>query len=259
MANHFRVGVDDDLLIRWSAPLPRGERIILRHRASGDTREESVRGDRTSVALALNGIATGRWDVRIGAGGVSGRGADRPLLTDDPGFSFDEARAYACIRRDRVVRVVRSAEGQVSLRVRKVSPHAEVEAVHPHDGEIRVAGRLAYTGPRPEQDARLVAVARDTRSTLTRDVRLDGTKFQVCLPVDVFAAEQPALWDLWLDVADVHARLATRLDDAPGKRGKVSFPRQIAGSGIQEMSVRPYYTLKDELSVAGHLVTGEAG
>ncbi|TDC58025.1 hypothetical protein E1281_03030 [Actinomadura sp. KC345] len=258
VANHFRVGVDDDLVIRWSTPLPDGELVILRHRASGETREEPVRGDRTSLTLPLDGIATGRWDVLTGAGGAYGRSSDRPLLTDDPGFSYDEARTYAGIRRDRAVRVVRSPEGQVSLRVRKVSPHAEVEAVYPGDGEIRVTGRLAYTGPRPGQDARLVAVARDTRDTLTRDLRLDGMEFQVCLPVEVFAAEEPALWDLWLDVADVHARLATRLDDAPGKRGKVSFPRQTTEAGGRQMSVRPYYTLKDELSVAAHLLNGEA-
>ena len=257
MANHFRVGVDDDLVIRWSAPLPDGELIILRHRASGDTREEPVRGDRTSLTLPLDGIATGKWDVLTGPAGASGRGAGRPVLTDDPGFSYDEARTYAGIRRDRTVRVVRSPEGRVSLRVRKVSPHAEVEAVYPGDGEIRVTGRLAYTGPLPGRDARLVAVARDTRETVARDLGLDGTGFQVCLPVDMFAALDPALWDLWLDVADVHARLATRLDDAPGKRGKVSFPRQTTGAGGREMSVRPYYTLKDELSVAAHLLPGE--
>ncbi|TDE18846.1 hypothetical protein [Actinomadura sp. 6K520] len=250
------MGVDDRLRIRWPAPLPDGRRIVLRHRASGGTLEEPVGGDRTSVALAVGELDPGKWQVRLMAGGT-----DVPLLTDDPCFSFEEMRAYAGAPRDRAVRVVRSPEGHVSLRVRQVSPHAEVEAVHPGDGEIRVEGRLAYAGPRPGVPARLTAVARETRHTLTRDARLDGTEFHVCLPVDAFAAEEPALWDLFLDAGDVHARLATRLDDAPGKRGKVSFPRQLAPVGDagdeRRMSVRPYYTGRDELSIASHLVTEE--
>ncbi|XRQ05699.1 hypothetical protein ACN3XK_55530 [Actinomadura welshii] len=248
------MGVDDSLLIRWPAPLPDGGRVVLRHRASGGTLEEPVGGDRTSVAVALGALDTGKWQVRTVAGG-----ADRPLVTDDPCFSFDDARAYAARARDRAVQVVRSPEGHVWLRVRKVSPHAEVEAVHPDDDGIGVAGRLAYAGPRPGEDARLAAVARDTRKTVTRGVRFDGAEFTADLPVEMFAAEEPALWDLWLDVGDVRARLATRLDDAPGKRGKVSFPRRLATAGGREMSVRPYYTGKDELSIASHLVTAEAG
>ncbi|MBB4777963.1 hypothetical protein [Actinomadura livida] len=248
------MGVDDRLLIRWPAPLPDGRRIVLRHRASGGTVEEPVGGDRTSAALAVGELDPGKWHVRLMADRT-----DVPLLTDDPCFSFDEMRAYAGLPRDRAVRVVRSSEGYVSLRVRRVSPHAEVEAVYPGEGEIRVEGRLAYAGPRPGEGARLTAVARETRRTVTRDARLDGTEFRVCLPVDAFAAEEPALWDLWLDAGDVHARLATRLDDAPGKRGKVSFPRQLVPAGERQMSVRPYYTGKDELSIASHLVPEETG
>ncbi|OLT38216.1 hypothetical protein BJF79_05635 [Actinomadura sp. CNU-125] len=132
-------------------------------------------------------------------------------------------------------------------------PHAEVVAVHPGGGEIRVAGRLAYTGPRAGA-ARLVAVARGSGWRVAWSARVEGTAFEVCAAVDVLAAEPPALWDLWLDVADVHARLATRLDDAPGKRGKVSYPRQLHG----DRSIRPYYTVRDELAFACGPSAGEA-
>lgn len=250
VANHCRVGLDDRLLIRWPAPITDGERVVLRRGEIPGTRGEPVRGD--SVAVPLDGLEPGAWDVRMEAGGI-----DRPLLTDDPGFSLDELRAYAGRRRDRAVRVVRSADGRVTVHVREVVPHAEVEAVHPRNGEIRVEGRLAYAGPRPGDEARLVAVARKSRVTLTRPAGLDGTDFHACLPVDAFAAEEPAIWDLRLDVGDVQARLATRLDDAPGKRGKLSYPRQVAVSGGGEMTVRPYYTVRDELAIGCHLAGGE--
>lgn len=250
MANHCRVGVDDRLHIRWQAPVPGGDRIVLRKGASPGTRVETVRGDRRSVELPLAGLAPGKWEVRVESGG-----GDRPLLSDDPGFSLDELRAYAARSRDRTVRVVRAPDGCVRLVVREVTPHAEVEAVHARDGEIRIEGRLAYAGPRPGADARLTAVARDTEITLTWDARLDGIDYTAALPVDDLAAREPALWDLWLDVGpadapDVHARFASRLDDAPGKRGKLSYPRQIAESGGRELTVRPYYTPWDNLSIA---------
>ncbi|TYK53506.1 hypothetical protein [Actinomadura decatromicini] len=250
MANHCRVGVDDHLHIRWQAPVTDGDRVVLRKGASPGTRVETIRGDRRSVRLPLAGLAPGKWEVR-----VESRGTDRPLLTDDPGFSFDELRDYAAGARDRTVRVVRVADGAVRLVVREVTPHAEVEAVDPRDGEIRFEGRLAYAGPRPGADARLVAVARDTEVTLTWDARLDGIDYRTALLVDDLAAQEPALWDLWLDVGpadapDVHARLASRLDDATGKRGKLSYPRQLVVSGERELAVRPYYTPWDNLSVA---------
>lgn len=253
VANHCRVDADDRLLIRWPAPVPDGHRLVLRHRASGETRAEPVAGDRHSVELDVGDLASGTWTLVIEAGGL-----DRPLLTDDPGFSLDGLRAYADRPRARTVGVVRTPEGRVKLKVRKVSPHAEVEAVRPRDGEIGIIGRLAYTGPRPGESARLVAAARESGARLVRDVRVDGTAFHASLAVRDLAAAEPALWDLWLDVGDVHARLVTRLDDAPGKRGKLSYPRQVAAPGGREMAVRPYYTGRDQLAISCRPAGSEA-
>ncbi|QFG21744.1 hypothetical protein [Actinomadura sp. WMMB 499] len=242
MANHVRVDTDDVLTVGWDAPLPDGERLVLRHAASGTVRAGRAAGDGRRWTLPAAGLDTGRWEACIEAGSIA-----RPLLTDDPGFSLDGLLAYAERPRDRAVRVTRAPDGRVGLAVRAVVPHAEVRAVHPGGGEIRVTGRLAYTGPRPA-DARLVAVARGTGWRVAWSARVEGTAFRVCAPIDVLTAEPPAIWDLWLDAAGVRARLATRLDDAPGKRGKVSYPRQFAG----DRSVRPYYTARDELAFACH-------
>lgn len=253
VANHCRVGSDDRLSIRWPDPLPAGRRIVLRHRKSGETRAEPITGDRRSVELDAADLASGKWTLAVEADG-----AERPLLTDDPGFSLAGLRAYADVPRERAVRVVRAADGRVALTVRKVAPHAEVEAVHPRDGEIRIVGRLAYAGPQPGENARLVAAARDGDAAVSGGVRLDGTRFDGRLDVEALAAAEPALWDLWLDAGDVHARLATRLDDAPGKRGKLSYPRQVAAHGGREMTVRPYFTDRDQLSIACSLVEDDA-
>ncbi|WP_141581083.1 hypothetical protein [Actinomadura sp. WMMA1423] len=250
MADHCRVGDDDVLLVNWPRPVPEAERIVLRHEPSGEVRGGPLRDDRRSAAVPVAGLAPGTWDVLLGG--------DRPLLTEDPGFSYDGLLDYAARARERALRVVRRPDGLAVLDVREVSPHAEVEAVHPRDGGIGIVGRLAYAGPRPGGAARLVAVARDGGGRVSCDARLDGTGFDARLDVHEFARREPALWDLWLDVADVHARLATFLDDAPGKRGTLSYPRQIVEGGERGMSVRPYYTLKDELSVACHLLPKDA-
>ncbi|MDL4814686.1 hypothetical protein [Actinomadura opuntiae] len=243
------MGSDDRLRIRWPVPLPGGRRVVLRHRASGETRPVPLAGDRCSAAADVGGLAPGTWEPVIEAAGTG-----VPLLTDDPGFSLDELLAYADAPRDRAVRVARTRGGHVRVRVRDVAPHAEVAAVHPHDGEIEIVGRLAYTGPRPEESARLVAAARQAETAMTGEARLDGTRFHGRLDVEAFAAAEPALWDLWLDVGDVHARLGTWLDDAPGKRGKLSFPRQVAAPEGREMAVRPYYTERDQLAVSCRLL-----
>ncbi|MEV0666963.1 hypothetical protein ACIBI3_27285 [Actinomadura luteofluorescens] len=245
MADHCRVDADDTLHVRWRRPAAEGERIVLRHEPSGEVRAGPLSDDRRSAALPVGGLAPGAWDVLLGA--------DRPLLTDDPGFSFDGLREYAGRARERAARVVRSPDGRATLDVRDVAPHAEVEEVHPLDGEIKITGWLAYSGPRPGAAARLVAVARDGGRE-TWAARLDGTAFDACLDVQAFTRREPALWDLWLDAGDVHARLAAFLDDAPGKRGTLSYPRQVVASGARRMSVRPYYTLKDGLAVACHLL-----
>ncbi|MFB4297835.1 hypothetical protein [Actinomadura sp. NTSP31] len=239
------MGSDDRLRIRWPVPLPGGRRVVLRHRPSGAVRPAPLADDRCSAEADVGDLAPGIWEPVIEAGGMGG-----PLLTDDPGFSLDELRAYAGVRRERAVRVARTRDGQVRLRVRQVAPHAEVEAVHPHDGEIEIVGRLAYTGPRPGESARLVAAARQGGAAVAGEVRLDGTGFCGRLDVEAFAAAEPALWDLWLDVGDVHARLGTWLDDAPGKRGKLSYPRQVAAPGGRPMAVRPYYTERDQLAIS---------
>lgn len=246
VADHCRVGADDTLHIRWPRPVAKGERIVLRHGPSGEVRTGPLSADRRSAALPVAGLAPGAWEVLLGA--------DRPLLTDDPGFSFDGLREYAGRARDRAVRVVRLPDGRATLDVREVSPHAEVEEVHPLDGEIRITGRLAYAGPRPGGAVRLVAVAREGGGEETGGARLDGTGFDACLDVHALTRWEPSLWDLWLDAGDVRARLATFLDDAPGKRGTLSYPRQVVASGGRRMSVRPYYTLKDGLAVACHLL-----
>ncbi|MGI5323303.1 hypothetical protein [Actinomadura nitritigenes] len=255
------MGSDDRLRIRWHDPLPEGRRVVLRHRASGETRPAPVAADRRSLEVDVGDLAAGTWEPLIEVDGEADAAADRsgngsvagtarPILTDDPGFSLDGLRAYADRPRDRAVQAVRTRKGHARLRVRAVSPHAEVAAVHPRDGEIRIDGWLAYTGPRAGETARLVAAPRDGGAAVTGEAALDGTGFRGRLAVDALAAAEPALWDLWLDVGDVHARLGTWLDDAPGKRGKLSYPRQVAAPGGREMAVRPYYTERDQLAVS---------
>jgi hypothetical protein len=206
-------------------------------------RPAALAGDRRSAEADARELATGTWEALVEADGV-------PLQTDDPGFSLDELRAYADVPRDRAVRVTRTRGGLVRIRVRSVVPHAEVAAVHPHDGRIEIAGWLAYTGPRPGESARLLAAARQGEATVTGHARLDGTAFRGRLDVEALAEAGSALWDLWFDIGDVHARLGTWLDDAPGKRGKLSFPRQVVAPAGREVAVRPYYTERDQLSVS---------
>ncbi|MGK5532366.1 hypothetical protein [Streptomyces sp. URMC 129] len=139
--------------------------------------------------------------------------------------------------------------------------HAELEQVWPRDGRLRLVGRLHGHDAAPGGAAaggawalRLELREGDGRC-LHYPTALDGSAFDVSLPVDDLAPEGialPAYWDAYL-VPDPSApaprlRVGRLLDDIRGKKRIMVFPGQPV-TGSRRVLVKPYYTLKDNLSV----------
>lgn len=142
-----------------------------------------------------------------------------------------------------------------------MSGHAEIAQVWPRDGRIRLVGALHGERPAPgtAKDWRLLVVLRDGDATEREyPAPLDGTDggFDVSFPVaDLIAGglPVPAVWDLYLtgesDSGPARLRAGRQLDDIKGKKNIMVFPAQPVAASGTKARVKPYYTIKDNLSV----------
>lgn len=160
-------------------------------------------------------------------------------------------------------------------------PHAEISEVWPRNGRIQIKGEvIGVPDQAPAADWRLRLVSRERRkagrpsvprrvlgkvraavgarptpATLTVPAEVNGTAFEVQIPLGILASRgalPKELWDLHL-VADSGARtlalrLGRHLDDMPGKKQIVTFPQQTVDRPV-EVSIRPYYTDGDHLAI----------
>jgi hypothetical protein len=128
-----------------------------------------------------------------------------------------------------------------------VKPHAEIDEVWPRDGRIRLVGRIH--GRSAGGDWRLVLTRRaHADQRLSYEVQVKGDRFEGALPISDLAVADPAAveeWDIHLSDGDVDLRAGRQLDDIRGKKKIFVYPEQHTGN----LSVRPYYTIKDNLSL----------
>ncbi|MFD7708837.1 hypothetical protein [Streptomyces sp. NPDC059786] len=130
-----------------------------------------------------------------------------------------------------------------------VKPHAEIAEVWPRDGRIRLVGHIHGRTVRAGEDWRLLLVRRArTDERLRYAARLAGDRFESELPIADLTTEDPAAleeWDIHLTDGEVELRAGRQLDDIRGKKKIMVFPEQRTGT----LRVRPYYTVKDNLSL----------
>ncbi|WP_033326201.1 hypothetical protein [Streptomyces yerevanensis] len=134
-------------------------------------------------------------------------------------------------------------------------PHAEVEEVWPRDGRIRLVGRIHGRAAESADGWRLLLVLRGTDRRLRYDARVKGDRFESELPIadlagrdagrDAGGAAGVEEWDIHLTDGEAELRVGRQLDDIRGKKKIMVFPEQRTGG----LSVRPYYTVKDNLSL----------
>ncbi|WP_234046011.1 hypothetical protein [Streptomyces adelaidensis] len=126
-------------------------------------------------------------------------------------------------------------------------PHAEITEVWPRDGHIRLVGRIH--GHPADGVWRLVLTRRARAGRrLSYAAEVKGDRFESALPVaDLAAADYAPVeeWDIHLTDGEVELRAGKHLDDVRGKKKIFVYPEQRIGN----LSVRPYYTIKDNLSL----------
>ncbi|WP_314173074.1 hypothetical protein [Streptomyces winkii] len=228
-----------------------------------------------AVLPSIMSLPEGRWDAYLALDGEE----PRRLL---PGVHDLRSLVDRVPRAGRTwlgVRIPYATKyGNLTVRSWLRWPHAEAGPLRFADGGIVLSGRLY--GARLSATARLEAHPRDmAQAPVTVPVLPDGgvtarygsddgpsrsltstvgtgdpepaPGFTARLPLDALPSG-PRAWDLWLrpGAGEEPVRLARILDDVPDKKQIFSYPPQrVTGPDGAARSVRPYYTLDNDLSV----------
>ncbi len=252
-----------------------GAALLLRRRGGGEGPEDTVRlplgpagteGVMRAVLPSIMTLPEGRWDAFLAVAEAepqrlrSGLNDLRSLVDRVP----RQGRTWLGVRIPYATKY-----GNLTVRSWLRWPHAEAGQLHVEDGLMRLRGVLF--GARLDGGARIEARPRDggpaVCSPVAPEVRAPGrpggrtawktgaepeaaTGFTAELQL---AALGPGhrVWDLWLrpdgDAGPV--RIARILDDIPDKRLIFSYPPQRVTDAGGERTVRPYYTLDNDLSL----------
>jgi hypothetical protein len=137
--------------------------------------------------------------------------------------------------------------------------HAEVEQVWPKDGRVLVIGLIVGIGTPEAKRGVLTFTNRDRPDAVLRcPATLDGRRFEASLEIDRIAAacatvpiDGRQIWDLHLTVpgAPDPLRLGRHLDDIANKKKVMTFPAQNGDADTGPISVKPYYTDNQNLSL----------
>jgi hypothetical protein len=143
-----------------------------------------------------------------------------------------------------------------SRRSDRDTPHAEVAQVWPRDGMIRVNGSIfvpqgEIKGPASGHAVLVLRLRGGGGRELRCPATVHGRRFECVADVERIPAprrrRRDEVWDLYLDVGTERMRVGRHLDDIVGKKKIMTFPAQRGAGGAA--SVRPYYTVRDNLSV----------
>ncbi|MGI5162460.1 hypothetical protein [Microbispora sp. CA-102843] len=141
------------------------------------------------------------------------------------------------------------------------SRHAEVEQVWARDGRVLVIGRIVDAAPSPpaRTTATLTLTNRDRPGlVLSCPATVDDGRFHAAFPVELVVSAVSSrridgrqVWDLHLRLPGdpEPLRVGRHLDDIPDKKKIMTFPAQTGEAGTGAVSVKPYYTMMQNLSL----------
>lgn len=187
----------------------------------------------------------GDWKDKIRSGRVQpGRSLPEREEIPEPLRQISEAWGYLGSRQD---------------APHRARSHAELAQVWPRDGQLRLTGDIhGEVTAVPAESWRLELTLRGQQEhePRTYPASLNGTRFDATVPVADLAPPGlpvPARWDIHLtaDTAEgqVRLRAGRHLDDITDKKKIMVFPAQSVGDGADTVLVKPYYTIKNNLSI----------
>lgn len=249
------------LLVRVHLPLsvPAEPRLLLQPRPKKGQPEEAglalllepAGPDEWQAALeADHALEEGRWDAYVVTGPDGERVPLLPGLRDLRGLvsGADAARGAPV-----AVRVpYATKDGRLAIRAWRRATHAEARRITVGSGAMTVTARLYGAGPSEEADVALVRRGRESvvvRVALSAEA--GGQDFSFTVDYADLLAETaegaPVVWDVYVHpgAGAPRARVARLLDDIADRKTVFVYPATPLGG----VSVRPYYTLDNDLSV----------
>lgn len=213
-----------------------------------------------TIDLADPELTGGTWTCYV----ETVTGAQLPLISalDAKGNTF----LYPMITTARAdIRPSVGGDGVLIVHVRPSASHAELAQVWPRDGAIAFSGCL-WREPEgepgvPTGTAQLVLIERDSHTETVTHAEVTGSEFSVSLGIDELPGgghgDEPAreVFDLYLRLPGVSRdlRIGRHLDDIKNKKKVMVYPQQAvqqaAGHGGGVRSVRPFYTVANNLSI----------
>ncbi|MEU2023700.1 hypothetical protein ABZ565_16290 [Streptomyces sp. NPDC016469] len=248
------------LLIRvqLSRPASADPRLLLQPRPGKGQPEEAGRSlvlepagpdEWQSVLEADPALDEGRWDAYVVAGPGEARVPLLPGLRDLRGLmSGGDAVRGAPV----AVRIpYATKDGRLAVRAWRRAPHAEAGRITVGSDAMTVAARLYGAGLGEGAEVSLNRRGRETavaRIGLSAEGDQDFS-FTVAY-ADLLAegvGSTPVVWDVFVhpSAGAPRVRVARLLDDIADRKAVFVYPATTLG----ELTVRPYYTLDNDLSV----------
>jgi len=257
--SRFQLLVDGRLHVRAclnTDDVEAGAELVLRRARSGDERRARFEsgGDRDAEARAyvdLRALAPGdgddEWILNLSVGG-----AESTPMVARKGVAGRKSRIVPGANAFYRLRAKVTDEGVPEIRCRSLPPHAEVTRVEVEDQAVVFDGELPGRGG----DVRLVAVSRRDKAEREAPVWLEGDRFKTRLElVELVRDGEAEAWDLRLVRGDERLRLASHADDILDKASVVRYPTAVALAGDTARRVRPYYTVRNRLSIRSNPIT----
>jgi glycosyltransferase involved in cell wall biosynthesis len=246
--------------------------LVLRERALGrevrvgltvDGAGGAVSGAIEATALLTDEAETA-WDVGVHEIGRAG-GAETYRL--ESALDTASVPSVTLRRDDRLhrMRLHTSRAGGLTLAAGLMPPHAEVRKVLVDDEAVVVEAVLdRIVPPAGSRSAALVATRRTGKDEVTAPAVVDGPHVHARMPLARLAAladdvPDTEYWDLSLRIDGCPPlRLGGHLDDVRDKKNAIVFPATDVPSPGGARSLRPYFTVHNNLSIRSTRVPAPA-
>jgi glycosyltransferase involved in cell wall biosynthesis len=239
-----------------AAPVP--GQLVLRDRASGEELQVDLTADGAdaplSAAIDARALLTDRdvttWEVRIGPGPD-----DASAWSLEPALDTAKVPSVIFPRGDDLLRVrLRMPRpGELVVRVDGMPPHAEVQHVLVEEDAVVLEAVLdRVTVPPGAGPLSLVASSRERKVEVEAPVELDDRTVRGRIPLGLLVSDLPQTeyWDLSVRSEALGTlRVGGHLDDVTDKKNTVVFPALDVPSPGGGRSLRPYFTVHNNLSV----------
>ena len=236
------------------ADLAAGAELVARSARGGEERRSSFEhsGGGSDLAQAFIDVfellpaeAPDDWVLHVSVGG-----AEPQPLAAGPGTAGRKPRVVAGRGGLYRMRARSTDEGTAVVRCRSMKAHAEVELVEVGDDAITISGTAGRDGV-----AQLVATSRNDGAEHTWPVERQAERFKTRIELAALVREGAAdVWRLHLEIDGERLRLGSHADEVFDKAHVMVYPARPAIVGDTARRVRPYYTVRNRLSLRSNPV-----